>query len=49
LFQTGTDDKAISSIDPSGVALAAIQELIKQNKLLQDQVDELKKMIAEKN
>jgi hypothetical protein len=48
LFQTGTDDKAISSIDPSGVALAAIQELIKQNKLLQDQVDELKKMIAEK-
>jgi trimeric autotransporter adhesin len=45
LFQTGTDNLAISSIDPSGVALAAIQELIRQNKLLQEQVDELKKRI----
>lgn len=49
LFQTGNDNVSISSIDPSGVALAAIQELIKQNKLLQEQVNELKKMIAEKN
>jgi hypothetical protein len=42
LFQTGTDDKAISSIDPSGVALAAIQELIKQNDALKQELELLK-------
>lgn len=42
LFQTGTDDKAISSIDPSGVALAAIQELIKQNESLRQELELLK-------
>jgi hypothetical protein len=40
LFGTGQNDKTISTIDPSGVALIAIQELKKEN-------EELKKRIIE--
>ncbi|MBI5060634.1 tail fiber domain-containing protein [candidate division KSB1 bacterium] len=49
LFQVGDDSLGISTHDPAGIALAAIQELIKQNeelrtqvKLLADDVRELK-------
>jgi hypothetical protein len=41
-FKLGGDDKTISTVDPSGIALAAIQELYKQNKELSSQNDELK-------
>jgi hypothetical protein len=45
LFNTGLDDKTISTVDPSGIALAAIKALIKQNENLQLQLDELKKQL----
>ena len=48
LFHTGLDDKTISTVDPSGVALAAIQALIKQNEDLQRQIDDLKKLLDKK-
>lgn len=53
LFNVGLDDKSISTIDPSGVALLAIQALSainnEQEKSIQDlqeQIDELKKVIS---
>ncbi len=45
LFNVGLDDKAISTIDPSGVALIGIQELSKQNQQLQFENEELKKEV----
>ena len=48
LFQTGVDDRSISTIDPSGIALAAIKALIKQNESLQQQVDALARKLEEK-
>lgn len=42
-FGVGTDDKSISTVDPSGIALAAIKELYKKSK----EVDELKKQLDE--
>jgi len=54
LFNIGNDDKSISSVDPSGIALAAIKELNRQNKSMkeqiesqQQQIDRLEKMISE--
>lgn len=53
-FGVGSDDKSISTVDPSGIALAAIKELNKQNqdlanqnKELQKQLDDLKKKVNE--
>ncbi len=37
LFDLGNDDKSISTIDPAGIALVAVQQLKKEN-------DELKEM-----
>ncbi len=42
-FGVGTDDMSISTVDPSGIALAAIKELYKKSK----EVDELKKQLEE--
>jgi hypothetical protein len=42
-FGVGNDDKTISTVDPSGIALAAIKELYKKSK----EVDELKKQLEE--
>ncbi len=42
LFGLGSSDKTISTIDPSGVALAAIQELSKQLKTKDQQLADLK-------
>ncbi|HEX2897933.1 MAG TPA: tail fiber domain-containing protein, partial [candidate division Zixibacteria bacterium] len=42
-FGVGNDDKTISTVDPSGIALAAIKELYKKSK----EVDELKKQLDE--
>jgi hypothetical protein len=41
-FNTGTDNKSISSIDPAGVALAAIQALIEKNEKLEQEIQALK-------
>lgn len=46
-FGLGTDDKHISSIDPSGVALVAIQELKKENEALTKRVDDQQKLLEQ--
>lgn len=46
-FGVGANDKTISTIDPSGIALAAIKQLSKENDELKSQVAELKKMVEE--
>ncbi len=42
LFEVGNDDTSISTIDPSGVALVAIKELMQIIENQQKQIDELK-------
>jgi hypothetical protein len=37
----------ITGVDADGVALAAIQELIRQNRTLQDRVADLEKRLAD--
>lgn len=44
-FGVGENDKTISTIDPSGIALAAIKQLSKENNELKAQVADLKKMV----
>jgi hypothetical protein len=44
-FGVGSDGKTISTIDPSGIALAAIKELNKQNRELKEENSNLKKRI----
>ena len=46
-FGVGSDDKSISTIDPSGIALAAIKELSKQNRELKDQNAKLMKKLED--
>jgi hypothetical protein len=45
LFGLGRDDVTISTIDPAGVALAAIQELHRKNADLEAEVAELKALV----
>ncbi len=45
LFGLGADDKGISTVDPSGISLAAIKELIRQNRELKRELTELKNEI----
>src|SRR5262249_43155159 len=52
IFRLGNDDKSISTIDPSGIALAAIKELSRENKelkasnkALQKRLEVLEKMM----
>jgi hypothetical protein len=47
LFGCGDDDKSISTIDPDGIALAAIQELQKQNEELMARNSALEREVAE--
>ncbi len=44
-FGLGSNDKGISTIDPSGIALAAIKELIKQNQELVKANEELNRRV----
>jgi trimeric autotransporter adhesin len=44
-FKLGGNDKSISTIDPSGVALIAIQELKKENDILKNQLQLLQKEV----
>jgi trimeric autotransporter adhesin len=45
LFKLGTDDKGISTVDPAGIALAAIKELIVENNLLKQELQKIKETI----
>lgn len=47
LFKVGYDDKSITTIDPSGIALVAIKELIKQNEELKQKNKEAMKAYNE--
>ncbi len=51
VFGVGENDKTISTIDPSGIALAAIKELNKkleqENRSLRAEMDELKKLVQQ--
>ncbi|MCH8299877.1 MAG: tail fiber domain-containing protein [Candidatus Marinimicrobia bacterium] len=47
IFNIGENDLTISTIDPSGVALAAIQELYKSQKVLELKTEELSEMKKE--
>lgn len=47
LFDVGADDKTISTVDPAGIALAAIKELMAENQRLQSRIDELAVKIKE--
>lgn len=44
-FNVGTDNKGISTVDPAGISLLAIQELIKENKSLRAELDEIKQLL----
>ncbi len=44
-FGVGSDGKSISTIDPSGIALAAIKELNRQNQNLKSENENLKKQL----
>jgi hypothetical protein len=44
LFKVGTDDKSISSIDPAGIALKAIQE---QQKIIDAQQKQIDALVAQ--
>jgi hypothetical protein len=46
VFGFGGDDKTITTLDPSGIALRAIQELDRQNRALQSAIDDLKAQLA---
>ena len=47
LFSVGNDDKSISTVDPSGIALAAVKELYKQNQDIQKENENLKQQLQE--
>ena len=49
LFDLGVEgeDKSISTVDASGLAFAAIQELTKQNEEMKKKIDELQRMVEE--
>lgn len=42
IFNVGVDDKSISAIDPGGIALAAIQQLLIDNEIIKERIEELK-------
>ena len=37
-FNVGVDDKSISTLDPAGISLAAIQELMKEIEILKKRI-----------
>ncbi len=45
LFEVGADDKHISTIDPSGISLAAIQALIAENEVLKQRLLRLEELV----
>jgi hypothetical protein len=47
LFGFGNDEKTISTIDPSGIALVAIQQLKKENDEMRSQMNELQTQVKQ--
>ncbi|MBM3324384.1 MAG: hypothetical protein FJY66_01815 [Calditrichaeota bacterium] len=47
LFHLGEDSLGISTIDPDGIALAAIQELQKQNAELRKELNDLRRLVEQ--
>ena len=45
LFHLGEDSLGISTIDPDGIALAAIQELHKENQQLKKELNQLRSLV----
>lgn len=45
VFGVGNDDKSISTIDPAGISLAGIQELIRQNREMKEEIEQLKQLV----
>ena len=45
VFGVGSDGKSISTIDPSGIALAAIKELTKKNAELTSKLEKLQELV----
>ncbi len=45
LFHLGEDSLGISTIDPDGIALAAIQQLRKENQQLREELNELRSLV----
>jgi hypothetical protein len=45
LFHVGSDSLKISNLDPSGIALAAIQQLHKENQQLKAELNELRNLV----
>lgn len=45
IFGVGNDDKSISTIDPAGISLAGIQELIRQNREMKEELEQLKQLV----
>ena len=49
VFNTGADDKTISTIDPAGIALAGIQALLKRIEAMQKEIMKLKERLKVRN
>jgi hypothetical protein len=47
LFGTGINNTSISTIDPSGVALLGVQQLIEENNSLKASLDEQRKLLEQ--
>lgn len=45
IFGVGNDNKSISLIDPAGISLAGIQELIRQNREMKEELEQLKQLV----
>ena len=48
-FQIGDNEKSIGTLDPAGVALAAIKQLHKENRELKKELNELKQQLESNN
>jgi hypothetical protein len=46
LFGLGCDDRSISTVDPAGIALVAIKQLVQENSELKSELEELKAVVA---
>ena len=47
LFELGIDDRHISTVDPAGIALLAVQELLKKIEVLEAKVEELSNILGQ--
>lgn len=45
LFKVGDDDKAITTVDAGGVALAVVKQLMQENEWLEERIKMLEKII----